>query len=711
MDSRIKELIIGYDLCDDYVQMCCYNQRSKDMDTICYVGDKMMERVPTVLCRLYDGGAWLCGYDAWRAINEKRGAKADHFVKDLEEEPTLDVDGDTYRKTELIQIYIEESLKMITKYYPHWKVGFLTVTVEHLGREMIKAIKGLAPRLYVTPDQIGAQSHVSSYEHYALNQKKELWQHDVGLFDYGSTGMTYYHLNISKKRTPPTVSAEVIPFKEYFDGSEIGKTAPPELDRRFLEVVRQATAKRIISTVYLTGEGFEGDWARISLKNLCNHRRGFIGSNIFARGACYQSLRQAGILEKDAFVALNEDVTAKTVYIRGSRHGQMVNVELVQAGKEWYSASGKAAFILDGAKSFRLNIQDYLTRRERWVEVPMEGFEPRLDKSDKLAVRMTFDDASHCHVYVEDKGFGEFYPSSGKTWEFIADIYDESYSDREAPEIGRLIFTAEEENQVPFYFNLSGIKVYTLEELCYYVYHHIYAVSEDTFDDELFYWLESALKEKILVRHLREARKQKRTLKDYVKLLMNGAGYYTSRELEGLYRTIDEIEAQNPMESRKVEADNYLRYGHPLQALKVYKKVQALMDEPGSMATREFKGVVWHDTGVAFARLANMKAAAACFRKAFDISGSSASMEAWILALKVMDDTRTLEEESARLMLPPDVLADMDDRYARAEDAFLAERTDYLSRFKELQADGQWEAAEHMAEEYIEQKKAACRNR
>ena len=62
-------------------------------------------------------------------------------------------------------------------------------------------------------------------------------------------------------------------------------------------------------------------------------------------------------------------------------------------------------------------------------------------------------------------------------------------------------------------------------------------------------------------------------------------------------------------------------------------------------------------------------------------------------------------------MLPPDVLSDMDDRYARAEDAFLAERTDYLSRFKELQADGQWEAAEHMAEEYIEQKKAACRNR
>lgn len=710
MESRIKELIIGYDLCDDYVQMSCYNQKSKDIDTIYYVGEKMMDRIPTVLCRLYDSGAWLYGYEAWRAINEKRGAKVTHFVRDVEEEPTVDVDGDTYSKTELMQIYIEESLKLITKYYPHWKVGFLTVTVKHLNREMVQAIKGIAGHLGVEADRIAVQNHVSSYEHYALNQKKELWQHDVGLFDYSGEGMTYYHLNISRKRTPPTVSADVTSFKEYFDGSEIGKASPPELDRRFLEVVRQATAKRIISTVYLTGEGFEGDWAKISLKNLCNHRRGFIGSNIFARGACYQSLRYAGVLEKNAFVALNEDVVAKTLYIRGSRYGKMENVELVSAGEEWYRAEGETAFILDGAKSIRMNVQDYLTRRERWFEVPLEGFELRKDKTNQLSLRMEFDDASHCHIFVEDKGFGEFYPASGKVWEYVADIYDESYSDREAPEIGRLIFTAKETNQVPYYFNLSGMKVYTLEELCYYVYHHIYAVSEDTFDDELFYWLESALKERLLARHLREARKQKRTLKDHVKLLMNAAGYYTAKELEALYHTIEEIEAQNPMESQKVEADNYMRYGRPLEALRVYKKVQALMEAEDSMATREFKANVWHNTGVAFARLANMTAAEECFHKAFELDGSPASREAWMLSLKMIGDAETLKEESGKMMLPPDVMAGMDSKYGAAGEKFRKERTDRAAAAKRLQDDGQWEAAEHMAEEYIEQQKAVCRN-
>ena len=67
MDNRVKELIIGYDLCNDYVQISCYNQKTQDMDTICYIGEKMLDRVPAVLCRLYEDRSWVCGYDAWKA--------------------------------------------------------------------------------------------------------------------------------------------------------------------------------------------------------------------------------------------------------------------------------------------------------------------------------------------------------------------------------------------------------------------------------------------------------------------------------------------------------------------------------------------------------------------------------------------------------------------------------------------------------------------
>ena len=215
MDNRIKELILGYDLCNDYIQISCYNQKTQDMDTICYIGEKMMDRIPAVLCRLYSDRSWVCGYEAWKAVNEHRGVLVENFVDALEPEQSITVDGDIYSGAGLVRIFMQESLKLLTKYYPHWAVGQLTVSVEKLGKNTVEALKALSAEMNFDESRLSVINHVSAYEHYALNQKHELWQHDVGLFDYSHRGMTYYHLAISKKRMPVTVMATTVPLTEY----------------------------------------------------------------------------------------------------------------------------------------------------------------------------------------------------------------------------------------------------------------------------------------------------------------------------------------------------------------------------------------------------------------------------------------------------------------------------------------------------------------
>ena len=222
MDNRIKELILGYDLCNDYVQISCYNQKTQDMDTICYIGEKMLDRIPTVLCRLYSDGSWVCGYDAWKAVNEHRGVLVENFVDVLEQKQDIAVDGDVYSSAELVRIFMTESLKLLTKYYPHWAVGQLTVSVEKLGKYTVETLKGLCAGMNFDENRLSVINHVSAYEYYALNQKRELWQHDVGLFDYSRRGMTYYHLAISKKRMPIGVMATTVPLTEVFGGCPAG---------------------------------------------------------------------------------------------------------------------------------------------------------------------------------------------------------------------------------------------------------------------------------------------------------------------------------------------------------------------------------------------------------------------------------------------------------------------------------------------------------
>lgn len=130
---------------------------------------------------------------------------------------------------------------------------------------------------------IGAQllaleSHRLSYEYYALSQRRELWTHDVGLFEYDRRGLRYHHLSVSWKHHPPVVTAETTVLNQYLDGHELADPVPPEMDRRFLEAIKEVSARRMISTYYLMGEGFSGaesgkSWMNLSLKQLCAMKR------------------------------------------------------------------------------------------------------------------------------------------------------------------------------------------------------------------------------------------------------------------------------------------------------------------------------------------------------------------------------------------------------------------------------------------------------
>ena len=44
---------------------------------------------------------------------------------------------------------------------------------------------------------LALESHRLSYEYYALSQRRELWTHDVGLFEYDRHGLRYHHLSVS----------------------------------------------------------------------------------------------------------------------------------------------------------------------------------------------------------------------------------------------------------------------------------------------------------------------------------------------------------------------------------------------------------------------------------------------------------------------------------------------------------------------------------
>ena len=51
-----------------------------------------------------------------------------------------------------------------------------------------------------------------------------------------------------------------------------------DADERFRAFIQSVFEKKVVSSVFLTGEGFENNWYPLSLKVLCNGRRAFIGN-------------------------------------------------------------------------------------------------------------------------------------------------------------------------------------------------------------------------------------------------------------------------------------------------------------------------------------------------------------------------------------------------------------------------------------------------
>ncbi len=713
MDNRIKELIIGYDLCDDYIQISCFNQKTDDMDTICYIGSKMMERVPAVLCLLRDG-EWEFGYDAWNAANAGKGTLVEHFVEGFtDQDAIVEVDGDTYKNSELVCIFIQKSMEMLTKYYPHWTVGYLTVAVEKLMPHMPNALEALAEMLSFDAKRMTVISHVTAYEYYALNQKKDLWQHDVGLFDYSKKGLTYYHLSISRKRMPVAVTAKTTDLSEYLDGSEIGVLEEKELDQKFLEVVRKVTTGETISTVYLTGEGFEGEWLSNSLRMLCHHRKGFIGSNIFSRGACYKSMTQTGKISRDNFVALNEDVLSQNMYVLCTRNQEYVKNEIIHFGDLWYEAGGSVTVIPRDYKEITVWLSDYVTREEKGISIPLDPDwygQDRPLKTTRLKIDAEFCEPGICQIEITDLGFGDFYAPAEGVIKKIIRIDDPLDSPEVLKGNSRAIACEEKKNPIPYYFRMSGVKVYSLEELCYHIGTNIYAVNKDTFNEELIYWIDKNIGHKLLVKHLTEAKKADKSVRDLVRILISDIDYFSREEITEILHTLDKIAAQNPLEAKKIEADNYLRFKRLTEALNAYKKAEEMMLEENSQANREFKGSIWHNMGVTNAKLLNWEHALTCFRQAYEAYAAPESATAILGTLKVLGREDEAKNMLGELMLSPKDAERLDEELAMAgrkyEESEISRMIDHI---RGISSEQEWEEVRKEVASWLDRQKKIYR--
>ncbi len=199
--------------------------------------------------------------------------------------------------------------------------------------------------------------------------------------------------------------------------------------------------------------------------------------------------------------------------------------------------------------------------------------------------------------------------------------------------MGRLIYCIGDKAKMPFYFQSTGVCVYTMEELCYYLYHNVETMEEDLSESQLVPWIRTELNMPERADFLATLMERKSGVKDMVVSIFCSTDYYSQDEINHLIGKIDEYYELLPIEQKKRHADVFLRYGRNREAMLEYQTI--LDDRNFTQLSEEEQGAAYHNIAVLMAQIGQFRNASKYFLTAYQKSGEKESLCQYLYALKL----------------------------------------------------------------------------
>ncbi|MBQ1331312.1 MAG: hypothetical protein IIY36_00150, partial [Lachnospiraceae bacterium] len=333
-------LIMGVDLCDDYSQVSWFDK--KIMDAV-QAGTSEKEEsclIPSVVCRRKKTDDWLIGEDAYLLALDGEGTMVDKPVKLLEKKGTATIRRVKYTASDIMRIFLEKLINLAKARSGETEIESLVITLQDTLPEVLDAMIGITDSLGIAREAVHIINHCEAYMFYVLSQKKEIWANNTCLFDLNANDLFYYEFSVMRGRKPQLVQVSGMPLEEGFSlevlDTESGeKTA----DTILTTCAGRLLDKKIITTVFLTGKGFERtDWAPEFLRTVCQKRRVFYGQNLFAKGAAFLAYDTTLPQTSFPYVCVCEGRIPSTISMRVLYEGRERQLVVLSAGTNWYEA-------------------------------------------------------------------------------------------------------------------------------------------------------------------------------------------------------------------------------------------------------------------------------------------------------------------------------------------------------------------------------------
>ena len=415
---------IGVDLNERFTQISYYNVGMKEPVTLSGKVGSTRYLISTAIQKKIGLGQW---FFADETLTD--AVVIDHLLEKSLAGEEIVCDGLVMEAKQVFLIFIRKLLSLAGAAGCQKNNSTYIFIVETLGTEMVELLNLVRKHMDINPEQFKICSYEESFAHYVMNQDKNIWVNEVVLYEYRTCYFKEYRLIQDKRMKPVILSVETksdCAFKE-MEQLQVQSTK----DELFYQVLLNSFNGRIVSGVYLVGDGFEGNWMEKSKQKLCQGRRVFVGQNLFSKGGCYYGLWERLRMEKQedpTYLFLNEQKSMRNFCVILGNGNSQIPVPILDAGENWQDAKGEMDLILEtNQETVELNfvLKDLKGQTVMEYEYELEHFPIRPDKASRIKVCAWMNEKQDIHVKIMDCGFGMLYPSSNKVWEVVYEQMDQ----------------------------------------------------------------------------------------------------------------------------------------------------------------------------------------------------------------------------------------------------------------------------------------------
>ena len=144
--------------------------------------------------------------------------------------------------------------------------------------------------------------------------------------------------------------------------------------------------------------------------------------------------------------------------------------------------------------------------------------------------------------------------------------------------MGNLILCHDRHAAHPYEISRIHCRIFTIEELCYYLCNNLYLIDYTIMNEPLCTWLEEEIGMKELAEQLRDLMRMRGSVENFVLTILKASKIYKESEMIRIQNVLEHLKNQKDVERKKYKGDNLLESGEIEEAIIVYQEAAKMYD-------------------------------------------------------------------------------------------------------------------------------------